>query len=163
RQHEIFRNTSIEVRYVGTRSLELPVQQRLNSVSAFDSRFPGGGLTPLPTFFKQSDIPAAIPNPVDTLANFRAVCPPAGTQPVAPCRVLSADGFLGNLTTFPPLGSGTYHAASVDFMHRFARGLYFLSNYTFSKNIDNATNELFSSFVNPRRSQDGFNFPNERG
>ena len=162
-QHELFRNTSIEVRYVGTRSLELPVQQRLNSVSAFDSRFPGGGLTPLPTFFKQSDIPGTIPNPVDTLANFRAFCPSAGTQPVAPCRVLSADGFLGNLTTFPPLGSGTYHAASVDFMHRFARGLYFRANYTFSKNIDNATNELFSSFVNPRRSQDGFDFPNERG
>jgi hypothetical protein len=48
-------------------------------------------------------------------------------------------------------------------MHRFARGLYFRANYTFSKNIDNATNELFSSFVNPRRSQDGYNFPNERG
>jgi hypothetical protein len=41
--------------------------------------------------------------------------------------------------------------------------LYFRANYTFSKNIDNSTNELFSSFVNPRRSQDGFNFPNERG
>jgi Carboxypeptidase regulatory-like domain/TonB dependent receptor len=152
-QHELFRDTSLEVRYVGTRSIELPVQQRLNSASPFDSRFPGGGLTPLPTYFKTSDVPAAVPTPVDTLANIKAF----NNAP------LSVDGFLGVLTTFPPLGSGIYHAVSADFMHRFARGLYFRANYTFSKNIDNATNELFSSFVNPRRSQDGYNFPNERG
>src|SRR5216684_3676419 len=152
-QHELFRDTSLEVRYVGTRSLELPVQQRLNSASAFDSRFPGGGLTPLPTYFSSSDVPATIPTPVDTLAKIKAFNK-------AP---LSVDGFLGVMTTFPPLGSGIYHAVSADFMHRFTRGLYFRANYTFSKNIDNATNELFSSFVNPRRSQDGYNFPGERG
>lgn len=162
-QHELFRDSSLEVRYVGTRSLELPVQQRLNSASAFDPTVPGGGLTPLPTFFKQSDVPAAIPNPVDTLASFKAFCPSAGAQPVAPCRIISADGFLGSMTTFPPLGSGIYHAVSADFTRRFAKGLYFRANYTFEKNIDNSTNELFSSFVNPRRAQDGFNFANERG
>src|SRR5712692_2834395 len=152
-QHELFRDTSLEVRYVGTRSLSLPVQQRLNSASAFDSRFPGGGLTPLPTYFSSSDVPATIPTPVDTLAKIIAFNK-------AP---LSVDGFLGVMTTFPPLGSGIYHAVSADFMHRFTRGLYFRANYTFSKNIDNATNELFSSFVNPRRSQDGYNFPGDRG
>src|SRR6266446_5187631 len=152
-QHEVFKDTSLEVRYVGTRSIELPVQQRLNSASAFDSRFPGGGLTPLPTYFSSSDVPATVPTPVDTLAKIKAFNK-------AP---LSVDGFLGVMTTFPPFGSGIYHAVSADFMHRFTRGLYFRANYTFSKNIDNATNELFSSFVNPRRSQDGYDFPNERG
>ena len=39
----------------------------------------------------------------------------------------------------------------------------FRTNYTFSKNIDNSTNELNSSKVNPRRAQDGFDLPNERG
>jgi hypothetical protein len=152
-QHELMKDTSIEVRYVGTRSLELPAQQRLNSASAFDPRFPGGGLTPLLTYFKASDVPAAIPTPVDTLANIKAFNP----------HPLNVDGFLGNVTTFPPVGSGIYHAGSVDVMHRFAKGLYFRTNYTFSKNIDNSTNELFSSFVNPRRSQDGYNFAGERG
>lgn len=154
-QHELMRDSSIEVRYVGTRSLELPVQQRLNSASAFDPRFKslGGGLTPLPTYFKLSDVPATVTNPASTALNFDNFNP----QP------FSVDGFLGNLTTFPPLGSGIYHAASVDFIHRLARGLYFRANYTFSKNIDNATNELFSSIVNPRRAQDGYDFSNERG
>jgi hypothetical protein len=152
-QHELFKDTSIEVRYVGTHSLSLPVQQRLNSASAFDPNFPGGGLAPLPTYIKPSDVPATDPTPVDTLANLKTFVK----------NPLSVDGFLGVMTTFPPKGSGIYHAGSVDFMHRFAKGLYFRANYTYEKNIDNSTNELFSSFVNPRRAQDGNNFANERG
>ncbi len=152
-QHELFRNSSIEVRYVGTRGISLPVQQRLNSASAFDPRFPGGGITPLPTYVNPSDVPTAIAAPASTLADFENF----NTHPLA------VDGFFGNMTTFPPSGSNVYHGGSVDFQHRFSKGLYFRTNYTFSKNIDNATNELFSSFVNPRRSQDGFNFPGERG
>jgi hypothetical protein len=152
-QHELFRNSSIEVRYVGTRSLELPVQQRLNSASAFDPRFPGGGITPLPTYINPSDVPTTVVSPASTLQSFDNYNP----------LPLSADGFLGSLTTFPPIGSGIYHAGSADFIHRFARGIYLRANYTYSKNIDNATNELFSSRVNPRRAQDGFDFAAERG
>jgi len=152
-QHELFRDSSVEVRYVGTRSLELPVQQRLNSASAFDPSVPGGGIAPLPTFINPSDVPAVVVSPASTLQSFDNFNP----------LPLSADGFLGSLTTFPPIGTGIYHAGSVDFMHRFARGIYLRANYTFSKNIDNATNELFSSRVNPRRAQDGFDFAAERG
>jgi hypothetical protein len=152
-QHELFRNSSVEVRYVGTRSLELPVQQRLNSASAFDPNVPGGGIVPLPTFISPSNVPAVVVSPASTLQSFDNFNP----------LPLSADGFLGSLTTFPPIGSGIYHAGSVDFIHRFARGIYLRANYTFSKNIDNATNELFSSRVNPRRAQDGFDFAAERG
>jgi hypothetical protein len=154
-QHEIVRDTSVEVRYLGTRSLELPVQMRLNSASAFDPRFKslGGGLTPLPTYFSASQVPGVVTAPASTLLNFDNFNP----QP------FSVDGFLGNLTTFPSIASGIYHSVSVDLMHRFAKGLFFRANYTFGKNIDNATNELFSSIVNPRRAQDGYNFGNERG
>src|SRR5262249_2390224 len=34
---------------------------------------------------------------------------------------------------------------------------------TFSKTIDDSTNELFSSLINPRRSDYGFNIKNDRG
>jgi len=152
-QHELFKDTSIELRYLGTRGISLPVQKRLNSASAFDPQFPGGGLTPLPTYFQASDVPAAIPTPASTLADFNAYNP----QP------LSVDGFFGNITSNPPQGSSTYHSGSVDIIHRMARGIYLRGNYTYSKNIDNATNELFSSRVNPRRPQDAYNFQNERG
>src|SRR5216684_174534 len=156
-QHELFKNTSIEVRYVGTRSLELPVQKRLNSASAFDPNIPGGGVAPLPTYFSPSSVPATVAAPASTRADFVNFLANGLFQPLRP------EGFLGNLTTDPPLGAGIYHAGSVDFMHRFTKGLYFRANYTYSKNIDNSTNELFSSRVNPRRAQDGFNFAAERG
>jgi len=156
-QHELFRDTSIEVRYVGTRSLELPVQKRLNSASAFDPNIPGGGIAPLPTYLSASAVPATVAAPASTQADFVNFLANGLFQPLA------TEGFFGNLTTNPPLGAGIYHAGSVDFMHRFTKGLYFRTNYTFSKNIDNSTNELFSSRVNPRRPQDGFNFAAERG
>jgi len=162
-QHEIMRDSSFEVRYVGTRSLNLPVQTRLNAASAFNPQTGIAPLTPLPTYINASDVPATVAAPVDTVANFDAFCPDASVQPVAPCRNLSAAGFLGSVTSFPPIGNGIYHAVSGDFIHRFAKGLYFRANYTFSKNIDNSTNELFSSYVNPRRAQDGFDYANERG
>ena len=152
-QHELMKDTSVEVRYVGTRSLDLVAQRRLNSASAFDPRFPGGGIPPLPTYINAADVPGVVTAPASTLQDFNNF----NTKPLAP------DGFLGPVTTFPPVGAGTYHAGSVDFMHRFARGLYLRANYTYSKNIDNSTNELFSSYVNPRRAQDGNNFPAERG
>jgi hypothetical protein len=162
-QHQFMRDSSIEIRYVGTRSLDLPVQTRLNAASAFNPQTGVAPLTPLPTYVNASNIPAAVPTPVDTLANFDAFCPDSSVQPVAPCRNLSSAGFLGSMTTFPPIGDGTYHAVSADFIHRFAKGLYLRANYTFSKNLDNATNELFSSYVNPRRAQDGFDYANEWG
>src|SRR5947209_20324095 len=42
-QQELYKNATIEVRYLGTRGLELPVQFRRNFISGFDA-----GLTPLP-------------------------------------------------------------------------------------------------------------------
>jgi hypothetical protein len=158
-QHELFKNSSIEVRYVGTRSLELPVQKRLNSASAFDASVPGGGIAPLPTYLTAGAVPTTVATPASTLSDFDNFLANKLFRPLA----AAPNGFLGNLTTDPPLGTGIYHAGSVDFMHRFTKGLYFRANYTYSKNIDNATNELFSSYVNPRRAQDGFNFAGERG
>jgi hypothetical protein len=158
-QHELFKNTSIEVRYVGTRSLELPVQKRLNSASAFDPNVASGGIAPLPTYLTAGAVPATVTAPTSTLLNFDNFEVNHLFRPLA----APPNGFLGNLTTDPPIGTGIYHAGSVDFMHRFTKGLYFRANYTYSKNIDNSTNELFSSYVNPRRAQDGFNFAGERG
>ena len=155
-QHELLHgSSSIEVRYIGTRSLELPGQMRLNSASAFDPRFKalGGDLTPLPTYINSSDVPAVVTAPASTALNFDNF----NSAPY------SVDGFFGSLTTFPSAGTGIYHAVTVDFMHRFAKGLYFRANYSFSRNIDDATNELFSSVVNPRRAQDGYNFGADRG
>ena len=54
-QHQIMRDSSFEIRYVGTRSLDLPVQTRLNSASAFNPQTGVAPLTPLPTYINASD------------------------------------------------------------------------------------------------------------
>jgi len=42
-------------------------------------------------------------------------------------------------------------------------GLTIRANYTYSHTIDNATAELFSTFLNPRRPEDAFNLGADRG
>lgn len=52
-QHEIHQNSTIEVRYLGTRGLELPIQDRRNFISYFDA-----GGAPLPMFVNGLSVPS---------------------------------------------------------------------------------------------------------
>jgi outer membrane receptor protein involved in Fe transport len=143
-QREIMKNTSIELRYLGTRATQLPVQARINTRSAFTA-----GLQPLPTFFSTNDIPATIVGG-SRLTDFENFDPFIHPE-------------FSTVTSFPALGSSIYHAGSVDLNRRFAAGLLFRANYTYSHTIDDATNELFSSVVNPRRPEDWQNLALDRG
>ena len=146
-QRQLFRNSSVEVRYLGTRALELPVQLQLNSITPFDL-----GAQPLPTFIHASNLPAALPVTAPTLAQFLSL----ETERYA------AQGFTGGpLTIAAPVGASTYHGGSVEFLHHFDHGLLLRANYTYSKTMDDATNELASSTVDPRRPQDSYNLQNE--
>jgi outer membrane receptor protein involved in Fe transport len=146
-QHEIFRNTSLEVRYLGTRALELPVQLQLNSISPFEL-----GAQPLPTYFSATDVPATATATAPTLAQFLALR----------TRRFAAQGFTGGaLTIESPVGDSTYHGGAVELLHRFSHGLLFRANYTYARTMDNGTNDLNTSSVNPRRAQDSFNLGNE--
>jgi len=138
-EHEVYRNATIEVRYLGTRGIELPVQYRRNHISAFDA-----GAPVLPTFFKASDIPATFTasTPTDDFINsFNS-------------NIYSKYGFAGNVTADPPFGFSTYHGGSVSFKQRSRHGLTLNANYTYSHAQDNSTNEFFTSLLNPRRAQD---------
>jgi hypothetical protein len=144
-QREFARDWSVELRYLGTRGVHLYVQSRLN-----------GGIVPnftLPTFFSEADIPAR-----STLSGL----PSRQDFLDARGRLLADLGFAGNLTAHLPQGNSTYHGGSVNLKRRLSDGLSVDASYTFSKNIDDGTNELFTSFVNPRRPQDNFNLRNDR-
>jgi hypothetical protein len=143
-QRQLSQNDSFELRYLGTRSMELPIQARMNTQSAFDA-----GLKPLPTFFGPGQVPAVITG-TSRLSDFKNFDP-----------FVNPDFSL--VTSFPALGSAIYHGASADFNHRMSRGFLLRGNYTWSHNIDDATNELFSSRVNPRRPQDWRNLSLDRG
>ena len=155
-QRELMKDTRVEVRYLGTRATQLLVQARSNTMSAFTA-----GLQPLPTFFDASQVPATIVggSRLSDFENFNPFIHPEFTE-------LDANGDLVGgalVTTFPAIGSSTYHAGSVDLNRRFARGLMLRANYTYAHNIDDSTNELFSSVVNPRRPFDWQNLRLDRG
>src|SRR5215475_576895 len=142
-QRELYRNGLFEVRYLGTRGLELPVQFRRNRISAFDA-----GVNAIPTFFKASDVPTTWDANTPTDAAFNAFLASGGNN------VYGQYGFLANVTSDPPLGSSIYHALSWNYTQRAWRGLSFNANYTWSHAIDDSTNEFFTSLLNPRRAQD---------
>jgi outer membrane receptor protein involved in Fe transport len=146
-EREILRNTSVEVRYLATRALELPVQVQLNSITAFDR-----GGQPVPTYMRESDIPGTVSAAAPTLAQFSSL------------RALryAAQGFTGGfVTTAESVGASTYHGGAVEFLHRFDRGWYLRTNYTYSKTMDDSTVDLGTSLVNPRRPQDSYNLLDE--
>ncbi|HKW34419.1 MAG TPA: TonB-dependent receptor [Candidatus Acidoferrum sp.] len=152
-QRELARNTTVEVRYLGTRGISLPVQDRRNHESGFDF-----GLAPLPEYFRSQDVPTTVTASAPTRAPWDAfikctpVTPPATP---APCNnVYFPFGFTANVTSDPPFGSSIYHAGSVNFTQRARHGLTFNANYTYSHTLDNSTNEFFTSLLNPRRGQD---------
>lgn len=147
-QREVYSNASIEVRYLGTRGLELPVQYRRNHISAFDA-----GISPLPTFFKASDIPTSWTASTPTDAAFNAF----------DSNTYSQYGFNANITADPPLGSSIYHAGSINYIQRSHYGVTLNANYTYAHTIDNSTNEFFTSLLNPRRAQDSNRLNEDRG
>lgn len=149
-QHEFLRDWLVETRYVGTRGLRLPVQSRLNAGVPIPSN------RRLPTYLTASQVPAnaaGAPSLADILDY-----PGSGTL------ALERFGFDGGfITAFLPVGNSIYHGGSIDVQRRAAKGLFFRGGYTWSHTIDDSTNELFSSRVNPRRPEDFLNLRNERG
>jgi hypothetical protein len=164
-QHELYPSATLEVRYVGTRGLELPIQNRLNFISYFDA-----GGTPLPTYLNPSSIPTTYTASTPTDTNYflfennyfnGTLNPVPGLNQPSP-DIYQQYGFFGYATEYSPLGNSIYHAGSISFTQRSRHGLTLNANYTYSHTIDTATNEFHTSALNPRRPQDNFNLAADR-
>jgi len=157
-QHEATKNTTFEVRYLGTKGTQLPVQDRINFRSAFDA-----GFTPLPTYLSASQIPAVMPvAPPQTQQDFKNFATNSGAFTNTGANTFAPFGFLGNITGDPPLGSSLYHALSARVTQRAFHGMTVDTSYTWAHAIDNSTNEFNTSALNPRRAQDTNNLRADR-
>jgi hypothetical protein len=151
-QREIAKDYAINVRYLGTRGVKLNTQVRLN-----------GGVPPfaivggsLPTYLSSSQVPdIRSRDSMLTLDDLQAA--------VGLGLGALGDQFPPTVTAFLPIGSSNYHSGAVELTKRFSKGYSFSAVYTYSHTIDFGTNDLFTSFVNPRRAQDGFNIGADRG
>lgn len=145
-QRELTAGTVLELRYLHTAGRHLPVQVRRNGGVVDHSKLV------MPTF---------LTGPTAAQLAGRPTLGSLGLNNRFP-GALARYGFVGAVTSFEPEGNSVYDGGSVSLTRRLAKGFAMTAAYTFSRAIDNATNELFSSTVNPRRAQDGFNLSQER-
>jgi hypothetical protein len=142
-EHVFGKKYTVEVRYVGTRGIHLPVQQQLNVQPKVSSSLF------LPTFLTTPD-PATIAGLTTTLAQIQA-------QPrIIPAY--SAAGFVNGITSFQPYGQSIYHGLQSQLTRSFSNNLQMLVAYTWSHAFDNSTADVFSTLLTPRRAQNSQNF-----
>jgi hypothetical protein len=143
-QHEFGGNYVFESRYLGTRGLDLPVQDRINTQPVVNAS------NALPLYWSMPSAATlnSLPNTLGALNNF--FDSPAGG--LAPAYYQA--GFNGAfITSYQPYGSSVYHGWANQLTRRFNNGLQFIGAYTWSHNIDNSTAEVFSTYATPRRPQ----------
>ena len=147
-QHTFWSDYTFEIRYLGTRGIHLPAQIQLNKqpkVTASNS---------LPTYFTAPSQATIDASPL-SLAGVEA-----GNTSVVPA-FLNA-GFTSTITSYQPWASSTYHGLATQLTKRFGHGLQGVLAYTYSHNIDDATAEVFSTVLAPRRAQNGLDLSADR-
>ena len=141
-EHVFHRDYTLEARYVGTRGIHLSTQVQINRQAKVDSAHY------LPTYFSTpgaSDL-ASLTNTYATLTARSGYVPgyvvPGGAN------------FTGKITSFQPESESNYNGLAVNLTRRFQRGLQLNLAYTWSKTMDDATADVFSTVLTPRRAQD---------
>jgi hypothetical protein len=152
-QHSFGKDYTVEIRYLGTRGLFLPVQTRLNAAPQ---------VTPtvfLPTYTAAPSQATlnALPFDLNGILNG-AYGNGDGLVPA-----WENAGFFGNyVTSYQPWGASTYHGLATQINKHMSRGLQLIGSYTYSHAIDNSTAEVFSTVLAPRRPQSFQDFAAER-
>ena len=148
-QREFHKDYVLEVRYLGSRGIHLPTQNRINIQDRVTDG-PGGFL---PTFFSTPS-QADIDNLTTSLADIQA------RSNILP--QFEAAGFTAPIAAFLANGNSTYHGGSASLSKRLSEGLLFTAAYTWSHLIDDSTSEVFSTVLSPRRVQDFQNMKAEK-
>lgn len=152
-QHAFANDYTVEVRYVGTRGIHLPTQNRLNAQNMISDT------VYLPTYTQAPSKATldALPYTLEGIFN--------GDYQNGDGLVPAWEngGFTGAYVVgFMPWSSSTYHGLATQMTKKMSHGVQFLASYTFSKTIDNATAEVFSTVLAPRRPEDFRNLSADR-
>lgn len=186
-QHVFKSNYTVDVRYVGSRGVDLNVQNRLNFIPGITAA------TAVPTYLQ-----APTQATLNGLTNAWAQCDPTAIitlNGLAVCQNMSLSnggygdapgtlsygyndtgvppgggydpvyydaGFYSSITAYEPWGASTYHGLQTQLNRRFSNGLQFQVAWTWSHTIDNSTADFFSTVISPRRPQDFRDLPAER-
>jgi hypothetical protein len=138
-QHVFAKDYTAEVRYVGTRGIHLPTQNQINVQPRIDATHY------LPTYISSAPSDAELAGLPNTLAQLKA-----RSNIVDAFRTA---GFTSKITTFMPWSSSNYNGLATSLTRRFTHGLLLDFAYTWSKTMDDATADVFSTVLTPRRPQ----------
>ena len=139
-QHVFAQKYTLEVRYVGTRGIHLPVQTRLNrqSQTSLSEYLPTYTTAP-----SQSTL-NSLPFTLDQISNNPSYVPAYANA-----------GFNGaDVVGFENYGASNYNGLQTTFSRNFTNGLQFQAAWTWSHAFDNSTADVFSTYLTPRRPQD---------
>jgi hypothetical protein len=156
-QHTFAKDYTLEVRYLGTRGIHLPAQIQINKQTVVTPSFF------LPTY-TTAPSQATLDALTTTLAAIQNAAKPVSKGGLGETIVpaYAAAGFnASTITSYQPWASSTYHGLAIQLNKRMSSGLQFVSAYTYSHLIDDATAEVFSTVLSPRRAQDGLNLRND--
>jgi hypothetical protein len=146
-QHIFAQKYTLDVRYVGTRGIHLPVQARLNRQTQTSlSQY-------LPTYTtapSQAQL-NSLPFTLDQIQANPSYVPAYANA-----------GFNGsNVVGFMNYGASNYNGLQTQFSRNFTNGLQFQVAWTWSHAFDNSTADVFSTYLTPRRAQDFQNFASD--
>jgi len=139
-QHIFAKDYTLEVRYLSTRGVHLPVQERINREAI---------VTPanyLPTYLSA---PTA-----SQLSSLNTSLGQLLAERTASSNFYAPYGFDQNITAFQPIGNSSYNGLAIQLNRRFTNNLQFISSYTWSHVIDDSTAAVFSTLLTPRRPED---------
>jgi len=128
-----------EVRYVGTRGIHLSTQNRLNRQNVAVTG------NALPMYFS----PTAI-----TDANALTLTQVKARRSSFVSEYAAAGFDQSNIVAFMPWSQSAYNGLATQLTRRFSHGLLFNAAWTWSKTMDDATADVFSTYLTPRRPQD---------
>jgi hypothetical protein len=142
-QRQLSRSTGIEVRYLRTMGRKLFVQVQTNSRPVVDAAMI------VPTFFTNPTV-----SQLSSLPTVGSIATANGysTSTYLHARQLP---FSQVLTSDPNVGKSNYNGVSASLTRRLSRNFAATVAYTYSRTYDNSFNELYTSDLNPRRSQVG--------
>jgi hypothetical protein len=174
-QRELFKNTVLDIAYVGSKAKNLPIQgAELNQITAETLQYvrnnfnrPGGCPTqpntvcptvvafltqqvanPFSAYFAANPVPGA--NATVTGANVQRL------------QLLRAFPQYTSVQLFRPhLGESSYHALQINLQRRFTNGLSVTANYTWSKLLDTGGVGNGAAFLDATAIQDFSNLSRE--
>ena len=130
---------TVEVGYLGTRGIHLPTQIQLNvqpRVTAANQ---------LPTSLTGGTVIATPTTGVNTLAAIQK-----NSNIIA---AYSSQGLTSKITSYQPWSQSDYNGLIANIQRRFQNGFQLNASYTYSKTMDDATDEVFATVLTPRRQE----------